>query len=75
MWFTEQMMMSSATLKHRSKKTRQKLREVCFQTFLKQLWAHVEKTCRKKVTGIPDTPVTKYNSRNTLDNLGASYLR
>ena len=32
------------------------------------------KTCRKKITGIPDTLVTENNSSNVLDNLGASYL-
>ena len=32
------------------------------------------KTCRKKITGIPDTPVTENNSSNTLDNLGSLYL-
>ena len=31
------------------------------------------KTCRKKITGIPDTLVTVNNSNNVLDNLGASY--
>ena len=33
-----------------------------------------KKTCRKKITGIPDTLVTENNSSNVLDNLGASYL-
>ena len=48
--------------------------EVCFQTFIKWSWAHVEKHGRKKITGVPDTTVTKNNSSNSLDNLGASYL-
>ena len=33
-----------------------------------------KKTSRKKITGVPDTPVTKNNSSNTLDTLGALYL-
>ena len=32
------------------------------------------KTCRNKITGIPDTLVTENNSSNILDNLGAPYL-
>ena len=32
------------------------------------------KKSRKKITGVPNTPVTENNSSNTLDNLGTTYL-
>ena len=48
--------------------------EGLFTNIYRTVMGNHRKTCRKKITGIPDTPVSENNSSNTLDNLGASYL-
>ena len=45
-----------------------------FTNIYRTVMGNHRKTHRKKITGIPDTPVTENNSNKALDNLGASYL-
>ena len=45
-----------------------------FSNIYKTIIGTHRKTCRKKITVIPNTQVTENNSSNTLDNLHALYL-
>ena len=45
-----------------------------FSNFYRTVMGNHRKTHKKKITSIPDTPVTENNSINVLDNFGASYL-
>ena len=74
MWCTEQMMMSSATWKHWSKKTRAEALGGLLSNIYRTVMGTHRKTHRNKITDAPDTLVTENNSSNTLDNLEASYL-
>ena len=61
-------------LKAQVKENKAKTQGGLFSNIYRTVMDTCRETCRKKITGVPDTPVTENNSSNTLDNLGGSYL-